>query len=185
MPHARSRDHWTKSRAWLLLEYADDERAYAGNDGYADEPGVSYVYDNYVPNHLRVQEGDLVLIADKEAVHGVARLSAIRPRPAQKIRSRCPVCKTTSLKGRKTLLPPLRCARGHVFAKATTELVDCTQYRAQYGGSYLRFSKPISVKRLRESGAFAPGSQLAIRALNVDRISADLVNAMPAGSPIP
>ena len=55
---------------WVCL-YFQDSRQYAGNTGYEDEPGVSYVFDSFVPNHKRIRPGDLLLIRDPRSLLGI------------------------------------------------------------------------------------------------------------------
>lgn len=38
-------------RIWLLLTFGDD-RQYAGNAGYHDDPRAFYSFDSYVANHV-------------------------------------------------------------------------------------------------------------------------------------
>jgi hypothetical protein len=82
-------------RVWLLLTCGDD-RSYAGNTGYEDDLERVYRYDNFVPNHLKVTEGDLALLRGKQSLLGVARIERITSSPGQKERLRCPECGGTS-----------------------------------------------------------------------------------------
>jgi putative restriction endonuclease len=168
--------------AWLLLEFGED-RQYAGNEGYADERRKMYAYDSFVPNHLNVQVGDLVLLADKEFVVGAARVSTIRTFAKRKRRLRCPKCSTTGLKRRITLRPVFRCNNRHTFDRPRIELADCTEFRARYGETYLDFLAPIPMREIRQ--ATARGSQLAIRAVDLSKAASRLRRALPLGRLLP
>ena len=45
---------------WLL--YTSETRVHGGNDGYADDPAVSYQWDDTVAHHAELQQGDRVVL---------------------------------------------------------------------------------------------------------------------------
>src|SRR5690606_35332214 len=101
-------------RGWSFLVIAG-RRQYAGNAGYNDDPEKLYRFDSAVGNSGQVAPGDLVALRDRHAVMGVAIIDAIRAEPGVKERFRCPECRTTALKERRSKQPRFRCDRGHEF----------------------------------------------------------------------
>ena len=82
-----------KHQAWLLLIFGD-QRQYAGNIGYDDDPQSVYHYDSFVPNHKRVSQGDIALIRGTKKLLGMAIIEQIHSYKGYKLRLRCPECKT-------------------------------------------------------------------------------------------
>lgn len=97
-----------ESRAWSLLTIADEERQFGGNLGYKDALGARYAWDTSVPNGKNIGEGDLIVLRDSRSVLGVGWIDEIVTADATKKRIRCPECRGTSFKRRKTLSPPYK-----------------------------------------------------------------------------
>jgi len=165
-------------RAWLLLSFGD-ERQYAGNPGYLDEPRRLYRYDSFVPNHKQVQEGDYVFIRDKHRLQGVARIEKINPTDGEKLRSRCPVCGTTGLKARESLNPRYRCNNRHEFDTPRQEIVPCRLYSAEYEGTFLSTPEALTPQEMR---AACPrlSDQLAIQEIYWEPLAPRLTDKFPA-----
>jgi hypothetical protein len=139
-----------RPRAWLLQVFGD-ERSYAGNTGYDDDLRAVYHYDSFVPNHLQVKEGDLVLVRGKKELIGYSRIEQVTDSPGEKERFRCPVCRELNFTNRKVKTPAHHCVNGHDFDTPVREVVPCRKYEAHYGGSYHRALQPIEVSVLRDS----------------------------------
>lgn len=166
------------TRAWLLLSFGDD-RQYAGNPGYLDEPRRVYQYDSFVPNHKQVAEGDYVLIRDHNRLQGVARIQNINAVPGEKRRFRCPECRITALKERKDLRPRYRCNNSHEFDDPIEELAPCISYSADFGTSFIDTPNGLSLDVLRSACPRHSG-QLAIQEIYWEPLFPRLAQEFPA-----
>ncbi|HSF43519.1 MAG TPA: DUF3427 domain-containing protein [Thermoanaerobaculia bacterium] len=164
-------------RAWLLLSFGD-ERQYAGNPGYLDEPRRLYRYDSFVPNHKQVQEGDYVFIRDKHRLQGVARIEKINPTDGEKLRSRCPVCGKTGIKARKSLSPRYRCDNKHEFDTPDEGMVSCRLYSAEYGNTFVPAPAALPLQELKDACPRYSG-QLAIQEIAWERLVPKLMENHP------
>ncbi len=134
---------------WVFKSVADADRSYKSIEGYPDELHNKYVYDSNVANSKQVKTGDIAVIVDKEKVLGFVKISRIAENPDTKTIRRCPECGSTNYEERKTLSPPFKCNRGHVFFKPDSKEVAITKYQAFYGTSYVAPEKKIPVSDLR------------------------------------
>ncbi len=124
--------------AWALLTLPDEERQYAGNQGYDDDLRSVYRYDNGVPNSKAIQEGDLALLRDKSQLLGVARIERIESYAGTKTRLRCRNCGLTKLKERKTMSPKYRCECGEETDNPIIAEEPCMLYDAWFGASFVQ-----------------------------------------------
>ena len=156
------------TRLWSLLTLDDSERHFQGNKGYADELTRAYQWDQTVPNHKKVAEGDFVLLRNHEHVLGVAKISSIERWDADKLRLRCPNCSSTGFKKRATLVPKFRCPKCRTtFEEPIREtLLGISFYRAHYGESFSPLRRPILVVAIRHA-YLSNASQHAIRELDL------------------
>jgi HNH endonuclease len=163
--------------AWLALSFAE-QRQYAGNAGYQDDPERIYRYDSYVANHRRVARGDLLVLAGRDGLIGFARIRDIRTAPGNKELLRCPMCRTTSVKKRAKAVIPYRCNRGHEFQKPLSDIATCTMYQARYDGAFVpaRIEIPMDVLR-RACPRYA--DQLAIQELDFGQIAERAFESAP------
>ncbi|WP_375773766.1 HNH endonuclease [Archangium gephyra] len=148
------------------------EREYAGNVGYADELETVYRYDSFVPNHLQIAEGDLLVLRDGEVVLGTARASTIVSQKGTKELSRCPECSVTTIKARKDKLPRYRCKEGHEFEKPVVTQKSCVHFAAWFDGTF-RPSPRIPVEQVRQACPRYNG-QLAMQELVLERLSGEV-----------
>lgn len=167
-----------KHRSWAFIVLPADERQYRGNVGYEDDPRRVYRYDSNVANHLQVSVGDVVVVRDRVHFLGVARVERIDSSPITKIRSSCPHCGTTDLKFRKTVSPPYRCVKGHLFAQPIDEPVDVTGYEAHYAKSFVPADDTVSVEKIK-AAAFRPSDQMSIEEVDLGRLESDLLTNFP------
>ena len=56
---------------------AGDRRQYVGNDGYDDDPPSHYSWDDRVPQHAEVAEGDAIVLWDGDALVGASIIEQI------------------------------------------------------------------------------------------------------------
>jgi hypothetical protein len=163
----------------LLLTFGE-ERDYAGNFGYSDDPSKVYEYDSSVPNHLQVTKGDLAILRDKDKLLGVARIERIDTHQGTKERRRCPVYNTTKMKRRRNKQPEFRCYNGgHEFAIPTLEVTTCTLFTAHFGNSFVPAQEAVSLSVLRDA-CLKLNKQLAMQLLDIKRIEAPLIARAPA-----
>ena len=99
---------------WALTAISG-ERQWGGNIGYEDDPERLYRYDSQVSNHLRLRDGDIVVIRDRNYVLGISTIESISAKDGQKRIRRCPVCGTAGIKRRHKMLPTWRCKEAHEF----------------------------------------------------------------------
>jgi hypothetical protein len=137
-------------RAWLVLSLGS-EREYAGNVGYDDELETVYRYDSFVPNHLRLSKGDLLILCDRKAVLGIAKISRIRADEGFKELSRCSVCGIATIKVRKNKRPQYRCRDGHEFDKPEVTSEQCIRYSAWFDGAFQAVRGTIPVHEVRRA----------------------------------
>jgi hypothetical protein len=134
-------------RAWSLLALGDS-RQFAGNDGYDDLLARHYSFDSTVPNCRNVVKGDLAVIRDSDCLIGVGWIEHIDERPGEKLRRRCPICRTTALKQRVEKLPRYRCDHGHEFDESSEETVAVIRYRAHYPATWVPLAGLLSADEL-------------------------------------
>ncbi len=157
-------------RVWALISVEAPNLQYGGNAGYSDATGKSYAFDSMVPNCKQIGVGDLVLIRDKSKLLGVGIVERIENHESKKIIRRCPQCKTTGIKTRKTINPPWRCNNNHVFLQPLEDSKDVTQFVAHFESSYVDSVEKIaaeSIKRL----ALRPSDQISIEELDLKGVA--------------
>lgn len=149
------------SHCWSLLTVGED-RQYGGNTGYDDEASEIYRYDSKVPNYRRIRSGDIVLLRDRKYAFGIAVIEELSSEKGKKEHHRCPSCRTTKIKPRKTMLPVWRChSCGHTFDSPLSDFVDVTKYAAFYGNTYLLLQPSIPVSIIKAATPKA-GDQMSM-----------------------
>lgn len=144
-----------------------------------DKLSKVYQYDNFVPTHRQITEGDLVLLQGRDKLFGVARIERIDACEGTKKRLRCPVCGTTKLNRRKVLSPEFRCYKGnHEFDTPVKEVVACMLFTAHFGDSFVPAEEAVSIEALRQA-CLKYNGQLAIQLLDFGRIEAALITRVP------
>lgn len=142
---------------WVLLVYGGN-RSYAGNPGYSDIPSAEYRFDSSVPNHKRLATGDLVAIRTRAGIEGFAKIAAISTNVGTRVRRECPRCGIPDLRERQHAVPRYRCRKGHEFDEPAEKLTECTQYLADFDGSFVRLSEPLAPE-LAIAMRRSPGAQ--------------------------
>lgn len=147
------------AKAWLFLQRPGK---HAGNAGYPDVLGETYVYDANVQYHKQIAEGDVALVHDGHELLGVGTIELIKPFTAPKRRQRCPNCGVTNILPRASG-PRFRCQRcGEGFDDPKVEVIEDFPYFAAQYGSYLPSDKLVLVSELRAASS-ATATQLSIR----------------------
>ena len=152
---------------WVIMSFGADA-AWEGNVGYSDDALAQYQFDNFVPNSRRIRLGDALIIPDREAIFGFARVERLEAELGVKTFRRCPSCGTTKFKRRATTLPKYRCPNRHEFDAPTEDRVPCTRFTIHYGGSFTPSIPPTSVEVLQPAYLNA-GTQLSIRPVEYER----------------
>ncbi len=157
-----------KPKAWLLLAYGDS-LTYGGHGGYDDIVHEKYQYDNFVPNHKQVSEGDIAVVRDQTELLGLAKILFIDKQASTKKRKRCPICKTTNIDKRTTKKPTFRCAKGHEFSKEIRSEEPCFRYSAYFGDTFLDARGLLDRHQLSQA---CPkfNQQLAMQEIQLDTI---------------
>lgn len=158
-------------RAWLMLA-AGDDREHAGNDGYADDPSSTYVWDTTVANHGRPKPGDRLVLWDKSALLGISTIDHIHRENAVKVIRRCPRCSRTNVKERKLSKPRFRCARQGCHFETDSpveETKSVTRYSSFHEAAWVELVGELDATQLRAT-CLQPRAQHSIRELNWNRL---------------
>ncbi len=125
-------------KAWSFKAVGQDDLRYFGNNGYQDDSTGIYRYDNFVPNHKQVKNGDIVIITDRKNVLGISVIDNLSSSPYMKIRNRCPYenCTPAKLIHRKFKKPEWRCSNGHEFDRPNAEETSALEFKAEYKKKY-------------------------------------------------
>lgn len=162
-------------RAWLVIASGDD-RQYAGNDGYTDEPDSYYSWDSTVPNHGEVQVGDRIVLWDKHQLLGFSVVEQIESEPGTKVLRRCPDCGESRIKARTRLLPAYKCQECRAeFNQPTTDTKSITVYRSRHDAAWVEAMGTMTGAELRAI-CESPSSQHSMRALKWDDFAAALAS---------
>lgn len=170
-------------RAWLVLSLGA-EREYKGNVGYADELDSVYRYDSFVPNHLRLSQGDLLILCDRKSVLGIARISRIEAEEGTKKLSRCSVCGIATIKVRKNKRPEYRCRDGHEFEKPDVTTEKCIHYAARFDGAFQSVRGTIPVQAVRRACRKFNG-QLAMQEVDLSLLEGATKSLLRMASALP
>lgn len=138
--------------AWLVIA-AGSSRTHAGNDGYLDVLDDFYSWDSTVAHFRDILSGDRIVLRSKSKLIGSASIEKIETWSDRKLRNRCAnrMCRSTKIKKRKTILPEYFCqVCKNQFDVPEIESIEITQYRAQYGTSFVHLTGLIDVRELRE-----------------------------------
>ena len=133
----RLRAQWAV-KAWSFLTLDDTARLGPTEVAYPDELNVRYVYDSWVPHHADVAVGDLAVIRGRTLVLGTGRIDAIHTSTGYKVRQRCPECRSTDYKYRKTANVPFRCSTcaSEFWETDKKDIGKVTIYAADYSATY-------------------------------------------------
>jgi len=144
------------SNSWLLLLKSED-RVFAGNLGYEDVAERFYSWDSRVPNHEKLQPGDKIVLWNGKYSLGVSSIESIETKENQsKEIRRCPFCKTTDIRERKTLSPKFKCGKGECrkeFDETQVEIesVEIKTYRSNHEIAWVDLNGKYSDIELRNS----------------------------------
>ena len=158
----------SEQRAWLVMA-AGDDRSHGGNDGYDDLDGEYYSWDNTVPRHEDVRQGDMIVVWNKQGLVGMSFIESISgPELARKISNRCPECGKSGIKKRKTT-PDHERWRCHeckaVFEVPDESIISVKTYRSNHATWWTDLRGLIPADKLRSLVIGSPRQQHSIRPL--------------------
>ncbi|MBF6356063.1 HNH endonuclease [Nocardia higoensis] len=171
-------------QAWAFKSVGDD-RDWQSNDGYPDVHGSQYAYNNKVGNSQRVTVGDVVVVHDRRAVHGISRIEEIKIEPDVKVRiRRCPSCRKTGAGFRKSMSPMYLCGRcRHEFDDPFVEYESRTVYTACYETEWRPIDGNVTAAAL-QTVLLVDDKQSAIRAVDPDKLADLLGEAVDNPKPL-
>lgn len=166
-----------RRKSWLLL--TKEKRQHGGNEGYEDLPSSSYVWDDTVSHYADLSEGDQILLWDGKALLGVSVIDRIQVHSTEKLRKRCPKCKTTNIKSRTMKQPLFRCVRcGNEFDVPKEELIEVRVYKSDHAARWVELAGEVDGPRLRNA-CLSPKSQQSIRPMDVKAVDKLIKDCIP------
>jgi hypothetical protein len=170
------------SRAWLLTALERDARQYQGNFGYDDEHQAVYRFDSNVPNHKKVETGDVVFLRAADTVFGRAVVVRLLAEPGTKLLKRCPTCRGTSLKIRKSRTPAFRCQQcRHETDSPVVEAVRVTNFACYFDDTFTPI-EPHLPRNLFWDAAVRLNKQLAMLELDIWKLKHIVGEVEPVNS---
>ncbi len=165
-------------RAWICVTI-DGPRQYAGNLDYQDVPESIYKYDSAVGNSRQISVGDVIALRNRDTLIGVGLINKIDVKNDQeKMRFRCPECRTTAIKERRSRSPKFRCAKGHLFNNPIEDIAIVTKYEAYYNENFVALDNQVSASELRKT-ALRPSTQNSIEEVDADKLAVLVVSKAP------
>ena len=153
-------------KGWLLLA-AGDSRAFAGNDGYADDTATSYRWDSKVPNAQGPDVGDFIIVWDSTGSLGASVIEDIEVGSAPKLIRRCPGCSQARIKARSVKTPLYRCQDcGLEFDEADEHWEEVTTFSTQHELGWVDLEGRLTAGQVRKLSVHQ-GSQHAIRQMDL------------------
>lgn len=159
---------------WLLL--SKKSPSYGGNEGYADDPTTSYVWDSTVAHGNTVAVGDYVLVWDEDGLLGASVIDDLDERFGAKTRLTCPACKSSKISPRKHEQPTYRCTKNechHEFDRPVALLIPVKHSVADYGPAWIDLRDSLPADAVRQLAA-KPKSIQSIRPAVSSRVDAVL-----------
>lgn len=167
----------TQRQAWLLLAYGE-EQGYGGHSGYQDIVHEVYNYDNFVPNHKQITEGDYAVIRDQHKLLGIAQIIFIDKNNGVKKRKRCPSCNTTNIDKRIRKIPTFRCSCGYEFNNPIFQEEECIKYSAYFGDTFISAAGILDRNQLSQACP-KHNQQLAMQLIDLNLIKDTLIKKVP------
>ncbi len=168
---------------WLIFEKSDETRVSKGIDGYQDQTGEYYHYDNYVPNHKNLVAGDFVVLRKENEILGVGNIGDISETGDTKIHRRCPDCHSTDIRERIAKQPKWKCGKcAREFSEPEESIIEVRSYIAKIEG-FTRLNAPPSVKEVKLCAATGGGTSSQLSMIRLD--SAKIRTLLEGISPSP
>lgn len=167
--------HWSDRKppkAWLVIA-AGENRQFAGNEGYDDDPSRYYSWDSKVPNHKLPSNGDYIVLRDEKGYClGASVIERIEEGKAMKKSYVCPQCLHATFKERKNTSPRYRCyeCKSEFEDPKQSDELEVVTYRSEHAGAWLPLDGYMDPSDLRNA-QIQPETQLSIRELDWARFS--------------
>lgn len=153
--------------SWLLLSVGEN-RQHGGNDGYEDDPQVTYRWDSTVPHHAALRPGDMIVLWDKKSSIGASVIEDIHHGSTVKTLNRCPHCHRATIKARRTKLPTYLCNDcAGTFNVPDTVHKEVMTYESRHDVGWIDLEGVLTGAQLRGL-CRDPGSQQSMRPLRWD-----------------
>lgn len=137
------------ANCWLLLTVGEN-RQHGGNDGYDDDPRITYRWDSTVPHHAALSPGDAIVLWDKKTSIGASVIEDIHHGTTVKTLNRCPSCRKASIKARRTMLPTYLCNRcGETFNHPENIRKEVTTYETHHDVAWVDLEGVLTGAQLR------------------------------------
>ncbi|WP_031164889.1 HNH endonuclease [Streptomyces durhamensis] len=167
--------------AWLVLAKAGSKRI---SEGYDDNPATHYSWDSTVPNHGRLNVGDVIVLWDGKELLGLSVIEDITVGQATKTTPFCLKCKKADVAERKKKLPRFVCWNQkckHEDEKAGWKTKQVTTYRSRHEAGWIPARGELMARRLRQL-CVQEDSQNSLRELRWDDFRHALTHS---GTPLP
>lgn len=164
------------ARGWLCLQKRQDDYV-AAREGYGDDLGVVYSWDDRVPNAHRLEEGHYIALWDSIELLGLSVIERITKETHTKSILKCPVCEKTDVRLRKLRSPRYRCGKCHVeFDDPIFTTHQVRTFAANYEAGWTTVVG-LDAKACRAL-TLQPKSQHSIRPLDLEKIE-PLLSTLP------
>lgn len=119
---------------WLLLEKSDETRVSKGIDGFHDQNGKCYRYDNLVHNYKNLASGDSVVLRKENEILGIGEIVGISEDDDTKTHGHCPECRSTDFRERTPKQPKWKCSKcTHEFSEPEETIVEVRATSSRIG----------------------------------------------------
>jgi ribosomal protein S27AE len=163
--------------AWLCLQKDPDDYV-ASREGYSEELGATYTWDDRVPNHASLKAGDYILLWNSKELLGLSVIERIDQHEKTKVLQRCKQCGDTDIRLRKHKDPPYKCGKCKLeFHSLHKETITVTSYTAAYAAAWTPI-EGVGAEQCR-SLALKQQSQHSLRQVDEHKLDS-LLNKLPA-----
>lgn len=162
--------------AWLMQMKKTSKRV---SEGYDDHASTHYSWDSAVPNHAKVQSGDIIVIWEPEKLLGLSVIEKITKGQATKQTPMCPYCGKADVAARKKKLPKYKCWTRNCkeeFEEPHWKTKDVVTYQSRHEMSWISADGLLAGPELRQL-CISPESQNALRKLDWKRFTEALAKS--------
>lgn len=164
------------SNAWLL--YFTNDPYLALSALYEDDLSSTYQWDDTVPNHANLKEGDFIALwnGKNSILRGASVVTRVIEGHGGKVRYRCPKCGKSKVMARKTISPRYRCGIcGDSFETPSKEKIDIKTYRTDHSAGWVDLSH-LEMGNEFKNICVSPKSQHSLRPLKYELFQEFLKN---------
>lgn len=162
--------------AFIIMVRSANERRWASNEGYEDQPTRFYEFDSTVKNGSNLTLGTRVFVKEDSTVIGSGVISAIDTRTTEKVTLACPKCLKASLGKTKDGFTCTTCKEHFDEDKVIRKAKTVVATRVWYKNTWAFAGNPMS--RLEAEKYLATKDlQSAIRRVRKESVS-DFLTAL-------